>query len=111
MHALVTSTALEQRVDALLASGGPQLADLPALLAELALRTLQAGASPSYVVLTPTRYVDPNPATAAALISAPSARAGRARSPRQTAATTIAPTDHGPLTAPDRAATTAARRP
>jgi hypothetical protein len=103
MHALVTSSALEQRVNTLLSAGGAQLATLPVLLSELALRTLQPDASPSYVVLTPTRYVDPNPATAAALISATSSAAWSVAVAAASAATTIAPTDHGQLSPPDPA--------
>jgi hypothetical protein len=100
---VVTSSALEQRVNTLLSAGGAQLATLPVLLSELALRTLQPDASPSYVVLTPTRYVDPNPATAAALISATSSAAWSVAVAAASAATTIAPTDHGQLSPPDPA--------
>jgi hypothetical protein len=103
VHALVTSSALEQRINALLSAGGPQLATLPALLSELALRTLSTGASPSYVVMTPTRYIDPNPATAAALIDSTSSSSWSSPIAAAAAATTIAPTDHGPLNAPDSA--------
>jgi Family of unknown function (DUF6049) len=103
VHALVTSAALEQRVSALLSSGGAQLTTLPALLSELALRTLQPAASPSYVVLTPTRYVDPNPATAAALIGATSSSSWASPIAAARAAATIEATDHGSLSAPDPA--------
>jgi Family of unknown function (DUF6049) len=110
--ALVTSSSLEQRVDGLLNSGGSSQAGLPALLAELSLRTLQSDAAPSFVVLTPSRYVDTNPATAAAVITAtatsvwasPVAAAGvasAASATSATGATSAASTDHDSIVGPN----------
>ena len=101
MRALVTSSALEQRVNGLLAAGGSQLAQLPALLAELALPALQTKASPSFVVLTPDRYVDASPATAAAVITSTAQSSWSQPIAAATAAATITPTDHGNLVPPD----------
>jgi Family of unknown function (DUF6049) len=99
--ALVTSSTLEQRVNGMLNSGGSTLADLPALLAELSLRTLQSDAAASFVALTPTRYVDTNPATAAAVITATTTSVWASPVAAATAASTVTAADHGTLTPPD----------
>ncbi len=98
VRALVTSSALEQRVSGLLANGSAPLAQLPALLAELALPALATHPSPTGVVLTPDRYVDATPATAAAVINATTQQSWSTPTAAATAALTTASTAAIPRT-------------
>jgi hypothetical protein len=62
-----------------------------------------ADAKPSYVVLTPDRYVDTNPITAAAVIGATTTAIWAKAVAAGSVAGTISPVDHGHLVAPSSA--------
>lgn len=100
--ALVTSSTLQRSVlSALSATGGE--AALQVLLARLAVRAEADPRHGHYVVMTPDRYVDTDPARAAAVITS-IAHAGWARviSAHQAAAT-VRPVDRGSVQPPDPA--------
>jgi uncharacterized protein DUF6049 len=95
-NALVLSSALQPTV---LAATGPRgtAADARQLSARLAVRAVAKPTVPHFAVLAPTRYVDPQPAVAAAAMlavaDAPWAQDISVRS----ALATVTPVDRGPL--------------
>lgn len=99
VRALVTSKALQARVSDLLASSG-SLGGLPALMAELAIRTVDNPQRSSYVVFTPDRYVDTDPTAAATVITTTTQSAFTAAISALDAANTIIPANRGSLTPP-----------
>ena len=100
VRALVTSQALERRIGALLGPDGSAAGTLPALMAELAVRSIELDHQPSYVVLSATRYVNTNPTTAATVIDTTSGSGWTSPLYAADAATSIAAVSHGTLVAP-----------
>jgi hypothetical protein len=99
VKALVLTQSLQRRVNDVMSMNGSHLADLPALMAELAIRTVPDNAPSSFIVLAADRYVDADPATAQALITATTQSGWTAPIGAASAVSTIAPVDHGPLIA------------
>ncbi len=66
--AAVTSPGIERAVNRVLAPGGPGIGELPQLVSQVAIRAVQRPAESHFVVIAPTRYVNPDPATAARAI-------------------------------------------
>ena len=95
-HALVLSSALQPTVLAG-TSATPTAADTTDLLAELAVRAVANPSVPHYAVLAPTRYVDPQPAQAAAMMLAVVASPWAQDLSVQAALTSVASADRGPL--------------
>lgn len=98
--AAVTSSRIQRYVAPVLSVGGTGRADLPKLVAEVAIRAAEDQTSSRYVVIVPPRDIDPSPvaasairATARTLWSTPLA-VGAAIPP------TVRPADHGQLAAP-----------
>ena len=95
-HAFVLSSALQPTVLSA-TSAKPAAADTPDLLAELAVRAVAAPSESHYVVLAPTRYVDPQPTQAAATMLAIVASPWAQDLSVQAALTSVASADRGPL--------------
>ncbi|MDQ2748353.1 MAG: DUF6049 family protein [Actinomycetota bacterium] len=98
---LATTTSTIQRyVAPVLSVGGTGLSDLPKLVAEVAIRAVQAGSASHYVVIAAPRLIDPSAVAAQAIIA--TARVfwstplpvDAARPP------TVVPADHGQLVGP-----------
>ncbi len=70
VNAYIPAQDIERFVSPVVSLGGPGLRELPQLVAEVAVHAVQPGAVTPYVVLTPPRFVNPNPTVAAAAIRA-----------------------------------------
>ena len=68
MTAVLTSPPVQRSVSAVVTDGGAGLAQLPQLVAQVAIRAAQDLSTEHPLVLTPPRYVDPDPQTAATAI-------------------------------------------
>jgi hypothetical protein len=97
-NALVTDSTLQGLLADALAHPADLAADQQSLLAELAIRAEQDPTDNHFVVMTPDRYVDTNPATAAALMATISQNAWTTSIPIPDALNTVTPTARGPLT-------------
>ncbi|MEP6598590.1 MAG: DUF6049 family protein [Actinomycetota bacterium] len=98
--AAVTDRTLQAALNPLLAIGGSGRGRLPQLVAQLAMRAVEAPQRAHYVVLAPARQVDPDPVAAVrTMLDTTTARWAAPLSIRQ-AMTRVAPVDHGSLVAP-----------
>lgn len=98
--AAVTDTRLQHLAGIALASGGTPTKALPELVADLAVRAVQAPGKTHYAVIAADRYVNPDPATAERVILE-TARTGWSTSlSLSDAAKKVQPVDHGQLVEP-----------
>jgi hypothetical protein len=65
VSAVVSSRTIQRYVAQVLSVGAKGLADLPQLVAEVAIRAVEDGSVPHYVAIVAPRNLDPNPAVAA----------------------------------------------
>jgi hypothetical protein len=93
----VTSSTIERSVAAVLAPNGPGLRLLPSLVAELAVRVVTSLDSPHFVVITPPRDLEVDPAVAARTIEATSASTWSAPMGLRAAVRVTEPVPHGAL--------------
>jgi uncharacterized protein DUF6049 len=102
--AAVTSSHIQRYVSRVISTGRAGNADLPKLVAEVAIRAVEDPSTSHYVVIVPPRNVDPSPVAARAILA--TARTFWSRPLTLGAATppTVQPADHGPLVGPGRAA-------
>jgi hypothetical protein len=100
ISAVVTSSDIQRYVSSVVSLGSPGLAQLPELVAEVAMRGIESGDAGSYVAIVPPRTVNPDPQVAArAILDTAHASWSRGRTV-STAAATVAPSDRGPLLPP-----------
>jgi hypothetical protein len=101
--AAVTSAPIEKYVQPVVEAGGPGLSMLPKLVAEVAVRAVKTVNRSHFVVITPPRYVDPDPAVATRAILATSNTPWSVPLPLRQATSgcpeecAITPVDHGVL--------------
>ena len=95
--ALVTDSAIENTVDQVLKVGSFAAQGEQALLGQLAMRAVQDGGHSHFVVVTPSRYVDTDPATAAQTVLATVTTSWSKPISVRTALSTVTPVDRGPL--------------
>ena len=95
--ALVTDSAIQKTVNRALKLGANPAADEQTLLAQLAIRAEQQPTKSHFVVITPDRYVDTNPAIAAALILETRGTGWSTPIGLRTALDTVKPVDRGAL--------------
>jgi hypothetical protein len=97
--AAVASASIQRWVTRVLEPGGPGLGALPELVSQVAIRAVESLHQSHFVVITPPRYLDPQPATAVRAILA-TTRAGWARSVSLRAASAdVTPVNRGVLQA------------
>ncbi len=95
--ALVTDGAIERTVGSALALGSTPAQSIQTLISQLAIRAAVDPEHGHYVVLTPPRYVDTDPKTAAAVILATATNSWSVSTPIAQALGTVTPVDRGPL--------------
>jgi hypothetical protein len=95
--AAVTSSPIEHWAAKVLATGGPGLAALPKLVAEMAIRVVTGTEQPHYVVITPPRHLTVDPYIAERAILATADTPWSTALPLRAATDTIAPVGHGQL--------------
>lgn len=95
--AAVTSTPIERWVARVLTPGGPGLAALPQLVAELAIRAVKSLTQSHYVVITPPRELTVDPAVAERMILATAQTPWSSPLPLRLAVGSITPVGHGVL--------------
>lgn len=98
MLAAVTSPRIQPYVGQVMDRDGPGLSALPLLVSEVALRAVEDGSVPHYVVLTAPRDLDPDPGIAARAILDTTSTIWSTPLPLRQATRTITPVDHGQLT-------------
>jgi hypothetical protein len=98
--ALVTDSAIEQVVASALKLGATPAQDQQTLLAQLAIRAAQSPGTGHFVVIAPDRYVDTDPANAAATIMATRGTTWSGPISIPDALSTVTPIDRGPLQLP-----------
>lgn len=96
-NALVTDSAVQVTVRRALKLGAAPANDQQSLLAQLAIRAAQGPNSKHFVVITPDRYVDTDPAAAAATIASVIGTGWSAPIAIPAALSTVAPVDRGAL--------------
>jgi len=98
--AAVTASRIQRYVAPVLSVGGTGRADLPKLVAEVAIRAVEEGATSPYVVIVPPREIDPSEIAAQAILA--TAHEFWSTSLTLSAATppTVQPVDHGQLLPP-----------
>ena len=96
-NALVTDTPIENTVHRALKLGAVPANDQQTLLAQLAIRAAQDPGSKHFVVITPDRYVDTNPAAAAATVLSVIGTGWSVPIAIPTALSTVVPVDRGAL--------------
>lgn len=97
-RAAVTSASIQPWVTRVLEPGGPGLGALPELVSQVAIRAVESLHQSHFVLITPPRYLDPQPATAVRAILATTKGTGWSRSVSLRAASTgVTPVDRGLL--------------
>lgn len=97
--AAVTSSQVQRYVGPVLSVGGTGAADLPALVAQVAVRAAIDPSRPHYLVIAPPRDLDPSQFAARALLDT-ARTAWSTPVALRDALQTVTPVDHGPLTTP-----------
>lgn len=100
VKAVITSAAVQRYVSPVLSVGGAGLAQLPLLIAELAIRAVEDDSSPHFVAIAAPRYVDPIPEVARRAIADTSATTWSVGMTLNTVTAHVTPADHGPLVPP-----------
>ncbi|HJQ44236.1 MAG TPA: DUF6049 family protein [Jatrophihabitantaceae bacterium] len=101
VSALVTSASVQRMVAPVVSLGGTGYAQLPQLVAQVAIRAVESQNLGSYLPIVPPRFVNPSPDVAAAAILATSHTSWSKGLDVRDAARTIVPSDHGGLVPPD----------
>jgi hypothetical protein len=93
----VTSSTVEQFVAAVVGNGANGTALLPQLVSEVAVRAVEDGSRSHYVLITPPRDVDPDPAAATRAIRETASTAWSRALSLQAATHSVRPVGHGRL--------------
>ena len=100
ISAVITSSSIQRYVGAALSTTGAGRAVLPELVSEVAIRSIETPDAGGYVVITPPRDVDPDPANATAAILGTAHEFWSKGLTVDSATLKISPSTRGPLTAP-----------
>src|SRR6185437_14631661 len=95
----VTSAAIQNYAARVVTRGSSGLAQLPQLVSEVAIRAVEDGQHSHYVVITPPRNLDPDPATAEAAILQTARTSWSQPLALLAAGQSVTPVDHGKLAA------------
>lgn len=93
----VTSSTVQQLTAAVVSNGGNGTALLPQLVSEVAVRAIEDGSRAHYLLITPPRDVDPDPAAATRAIQETASTAWSRPLTVQTATGSVRPVAHGRL--------------
>ena len=99
--ALTTAASVQRQVSSVVSLGGAGFANLPLLVAEVAIRAVETQQTGTYLPIVPPRLVNPSPDAAAAAILATTRASWSSGIDVTTAARTITPSDHAGLIPPD----------
>jgi len=98
--AAVTSSRIQRYVASVLAVGGKGLADLPNLVAEVAIRAVADGTSSHYVVIVAPRAIDPSEVAGRAILATAHVYWSTPLPLGAASPPTVEPADHGQLVPP-----------
>jgi hypothetical protein len=96
----ITSRRIQRLVSSVLSVGGAGMADLPKLVANVAIRAAEDPSTSGYVVIVPPREVDPSPVAATAIRDTASTLWSTSLGVGAATPPTVEPADHGQLVPP-----------
>ncbi|MCW2648962.1 MAG: hypothetical protein JWP07_5071 [Pseudonocardiales bacterium] len=108
--AAITTSTIQRYVAPVLSVGGTGLADLPKLVAEVAVRAVQDGTTSHYVTIVAPRLIDPSAVAAQAIRATSNVFWSKPLSLDEASPPTVQPADHGQLVPPPASALTLSLR-